>query len=51
MQRDYFYIECPDEWPVEILKKVHPEEHNELFQFNSKLRNTTQESEKDAFSE
>jgi hypothetical protein len=42
MQRDYFFIETPDDWPQEFINKVNKEEHEDLFEFTYRNLNTTQ---------
>jgi len=42
MQRDYFFIETPDDWPQEFINNVNKEEHEDLFEFTYGNLNTTQ---------
>ena len=42
MQRDFFFIESPDDWPQEFINNVNKEEHEDLFEFTYGNLNTTQ---------
>ncbi len=54
MQRDYYYIETPDDtdgWPKEFIQALDIEEHNDLFEFNVANLNSTEPAQKQDCSE